>query len=65
MAAGDAALYYLDGLALFDEPDLADLPDGLHPNAAGLRRIGERFAALTFGPEGPFASQPRSPAHAP
>jgi lysophospholipase L1-like esterase len=63
VAAGDRALYYLDGLALFDEPDLADLPDGLHPNAAGLKRIGERFAALAFGDDGPFVSRPRSPAH--
>jgi lysophospholipase L1-like esterase len=45
-AAGDVNLHYLSGLELFSEPDLADLPDGLHPNAAGLRRMGERFAAL-------------------
>ena len=54
--AGDEALHYMDGLALFDTADLADLPDGLHPNAAGLRRMGERFAALAFGPGGPFAA---------
>lgn len=53
---GDANLHYLDGLALFAEPDLADLPDGLHPNAAGLRRMGERFAAIAFGGAGPFAA---------
>jgi len=46
---------YLDGLTLFAEPDLDDLPDGLHPNAAGLRRMGERFAALAFAPGGAFA----------
>jgi len=53
---GDVHLHYLDGLALFSEPDLADLPDGLHPNAAGLRRMGERFADLAFGAAGPFAA---------
>jgi len=56
-AGGDANLHYLDGLALFGEADLADLPDGLHPNAAGLRRIGERFAALAFGAGGAFAER--------
>jgi hypothetical protein len=53
---GDLHLRYLDGLALFAEADLADLPDGLHPNAEGLRRMGERFAALAFGPGGAFAA---------
>ena len=55
-AAGDANLHYIDGLKLFDEADLPDLPDGLHPNAAGLIRIGERFAALAFGVGGPLAA---------
>jgi lysophospholipase L1-like esterase len=55
-AAGDAHLHYLDGLALFADADLADLPDGLHPNAAGLRRMGERFAAIAFGSGGAFAA---------
>jgi len=54
--AGDEALSYLDGLSLFDTADLGDLPDGLHPNPAGLRRIGERFAALAFAPGGAFAA---------
>jgi hypothetical protein len=55
-AAGDAHLHYLDGRELFGSDDLADLPDGLHPNAAGYRRMGERFAAIAFGPGGVFAS---------
>lgn len=46
--AGDEHLSYLDGLELFGEPDVEDLPDGLHPNAEGYVRIGERFAALDF-----------------
>ncbi|MEX0683446.1 MAG: SGNH/GDSL hydrolase family protein [Dehalococcoidia bacterium] len=53
--AGDANLHLLDGRELFDEPDLADLPDGLHPNTAGYRRMGERFAALAFAEGAPFA----------
>ncbi len=43
-ALGDTNLHYLNGLELFDKDDLGDLPDGLHPNAAGLKRMGERFA---------------------
>jgi hypothetical protein len=54
--AGDANLHFLDGRALFGAGDVADLPDGLHPNNAGYRRMGERFAALAFGEGGPLAS---------
>jgi hypothetical protein len=50
--AGDVALYYLDGRELFGPDDAADLPDALHPNAAGYVRMGERFAARAFGPGG-------------
>jgi lysophospholipase L1-like esterase len=54
-SATDPNLHYLDGRALFGEADAADLPDALHPNAAGYRRMGERFAAYAFGEGGPFA----------
>jgi hypothetical protein len=54
--AGDANLHLLDGRELFGEADVADLPDGLHPNGAGYRRMGERFAALAFGSGGPLGA---------
>jgi hypothetical protein len=53
--AGDTNLHYLDGLELFGPDDVADLPDHLHPNAAGYVRMGDRFAALGFG-AGPLGS---------
>ena len=56
VAAGDTQLHLVDGLALFGNDDVADLPDGLHPNAAGYRRIGERFHDLVFVTGGPFAA---------
>lgn len=58
-AAEDPALYHLDGRELYGEADFAELPlpDGLHPDAAGHRRIGERFAELAFAGDGPFADR--------
>ncbi|MGW2462042.1 GDSL-type esterase/lipase family protein [Streptomyces sp. NPDC001761] len=58
-AAADPALYYADGRELYGEADFAELPlpDGLHPDTAGHRRIGERFAALAFAGDGPFADR--------
>ncbi|GHG54414.1 GDSL-type esterase/lipase family protein [Streptomyces griseocarneus] len=60
-AADDPNLHYLDGRSLYGEPDFAELPlpDGLHPDSAGHRRIGERFAELAFGDGGPFAAANR------
>ena len=52
---GDANLHYLDGRELFNESDVHMLPDGLHPNADGYIRMGERFAALAFSDGGAFA----------
>jgi hypothetical protein len=54
-AAGDEHLHLLDGLSLFGPGDVDDLPDLLHPNAAGYRRMGERFNSMAFGPGGPLA----------
>ncbi len=51
----DPNLHYLHGHALFGPDDVDGLPDGLHPDGAGYRRIGERFHAFAFAPDGPFA----------
>ncbi|HEX4303966.1 MAG TPA: GDSL-type esterase/lipase family protein [Rhizomicrobium sp.] len=50
--SGDAHIRYLSGLDLFGPADRADLPDELHPNAAGYRRMGERFHELMLQPDG-------------
>lgn len=51
----DPNLHLLEGPELFGPDDVGDLPDGLHPNAAGYRRMGERFFDLAFSAGGPFA----------
>ncbi|UKY55046.1 GDSL-type esterase/lipase family protein [Streptomyces inhibens] len=58
-AADDANLHYLDGRDLYGPTDFAELPlpDQVHPDAATHRRLGERFAALAFGIDGPFAAE--------
>ncbi|MEU6776773.1 GDSL-type esterase/lipase family protein [Streptomyces sp. NPDC046759] len=55
-AAEDPRLHHLDGRDLYGEADFGELPlpDGLHPDTAAHRRIGERFAALAFAPGGRF-----------
>jgi lysophospholipase L1-like esterase len=40
----DPNLHFMDGLTLFGASDEANLPDQLHPNSAGYRLMGERFA---------------------
>ncbi|MCX2927485.1 GDSL-type esterase/lipase family protein [Streptomyces sp. NEAU-W12] len=58
-AADDTNLHYLDGRDLYGEKDYAELPlpDEIHPDPAGHRRIGENFARLVFGDGGPFAAR--------
>ncbi|MGW3412333.1 GDSL-type esterase/lipase family protein [Streptomyces sp. NPDC000888] len=58
-AEDDTNLHYLDGRDLYGEQDYAELPlpDELHPDPAGHRRIGENFARLAFGDGGPFATK--------
>ncbi|MFD9326138.1 GDSL-type esterase/lipase family protein [Streptomyces sp. NPDC060065] len=58
-AHDDTNLHYLDGRDLYGEEDYAELPlpDELHPDPAGHRRIGENFARLAFGDGGPFATK--------
>jgi hypothetical protein len=61
-AKDDSQLFYLDGRELYGEADAGELPlpDKLHPDAAAHRRIGDRFAALTFAAGGPFGAGQRS-----
>jgi lysophospholipase L1-like esterase len=49
-AATDPHLHLLDGLELYGEADHRDLPlpDGLHPDAATHRLMGERFVRLAL-----------------
>lgn len=54
----DPNLSYLDGRDLYGEADFSKLPlpDQLHPDATAHRRIGERFARLAFGADGPLST---------
>lgn len=54
-AADDPHLHYLDGRDLYGETDFAELPlpDEVHPDPAGHRRIGENFGRLVFGEGAP------------
>jgi hypothetical protein len=56
--ATDPNLHLVEGTELFGESDLADLPDGLHPNAAGYERMGHRFHDLAFATGAPFGQSP-------
>jgi hypothetical protein len=47
----DDRLYFLDGRELLGEADAHRLHDRLHPDAAGYRLMGERFAALALAPD--------------
>jgi lysophospholipase L1-like esterase len=42
-AATDPNLYYMDGLQLFNETEALTMPDGIHPDAAGYRKIALNF----------------------
>ena len=52
----DPHLTYLDGRELYGGADADELPlpDALHPDAAGHRRIGDRFADKALAPGGPL-----------
>lgn len=58
-AADDPNLHYLDGRDLYGDKDYAELPlpDEVHPDPAGHRRIAENFARLAFSAGSPFATQ--------
>ncbi|MCH6162336.1 GDSL-type esterase/lipase family protein [Streptomyces marispadix] len=55
-ADGDPHLHHLDGRELYGEADHLEMPlqDGLHPDAATHRLMGERFTKLAFAAGGPF-----------
>jgi hypothetical protein len=59
-ASDDPNLHYLDGRELYGERDYAEhpLPDEVHPDPAGHRRIGANFVRKAFGDGGPFAAAP-------
>ncbi|MFB6818067.1 GDSL-type esterase/lipase family protein [Streptomyces sp. NPDC056347] len=59
-AAEDPHLHHLDGRELYGERDYAEcpLPDEVHPDPEGHRRIAENFARHVFGAGGPFAARP-------
>ncbi|MFD4458889.1 GDSL-type esterase/lipase family protein [Nocardia sp. NPDC058480] len=56
-AVDDPNLHYLDGRDLYGDSDFAEfpLPDALHPDPDGHRRIGENFVRHAFGAGRPFA----------
>ena len=56
-ATADPNLHYLDGRALYGEPDntARPLPDDLHPDPETHRIMATRFAAHSFSAKGPFA----------
>ena len=47
-AAGDGSIVYRDGRCLFDTGDLDHLPDGVHPDGDGIKRMGRRFAEVVL-----------------
>ena len=49
---GDKNIYYVDGLKLFDASLARYLPDDLHPDAEGYRRMGENFLKEVFEVQG-------------
>lgn len=51
----DPHLHYLSGLDLLGSDEADCLHDGLHPDAAALVRMGERFHRYAFAEDGPFA----------
>ncbi len=54
----DVHLHYVDGLDLYGKADFDQypLPDALHPDEMGHRRIAENFGSLVFRASGPFGS---------
>ncbi|HEY2068398.1 MAG TPA: SGNH/GDSL hydrolase family protein [Rhizomicrobium sp.] len=57
VAGGDGNVHYLSGALLSGPEDLDDLPDGVHPDAKGNRKMGERFFDHMLAPGKPLASR--------
>ncbi|MFD9692861.1 GDSL-type esterase/lipase family protein [Kitasatospora sp. NPDC059088] len=57
VADGDPNLHYLDGRALYGEPDheIHPHPDAVHPTPEAHRLIATRFTGLALTPGGPLA----------
>ncbi|WP_042382125.1 GDSL-type esterase/lipase family protein [Streptacidiphilus melanogenes] len=57
-AGDDPNLHHLDGRLVYGPADHEELPlpDAIHPDPAGHRRIAANFVRHAFGPGGPFAS---------
>jgi len=47
-ADGDGKLYYIDGLSLFGSELVEFLPDRLHPDGEGHRRLAKNFEQEAF-----------------
>ena len=44
-SVSDPNIFYMDGLQLFDEVEAQTMPDGIHPDAAGYRKIAANFVS--------------------
>lgn len=49
-ALGDPHLHYVNGLSIFDETQVDNLPDDLHPNGPGYVTMGENYSRLVMEP---------------
>ena len=48
VACGDSNLFYVDGKKLMGEDEVRYMPDGVHPDAEGCRKLAENFEREVF-----------------